>query len=50
MPHGTHIYAKSSDLAKEKMCSYPQLDHELPHCKCALRFFARCLCVNLPDQ
>ena len=31
MPHGCHIYAKASDMAKSKMCSYPQPDHSLPH-------------------
>ena len=31
MPHGPHIYATAYDMAKEKMCSYPQSDHALPH-------------------
>ena len=33
MPHGRHIYAKEHDTAKERMCTYPQSDHALPHWK-----------------
>ena len=33
MPHGGHIYAKVSDMAQATMCTYPQSDHALPHCK-----------------
>ena len=50
MPHGCHIYAKSYDMAKAKMCTYPQSNHTLPHCKCILRFCAECPCINLPCQ
>ena len=25
-------------------------DHTLPHCKCVLRCYADCLCINIPDQ
>ena len=34
MPHGHHIPAKASDMAKATMCAYPQSDHVLPHWKC----------------
>ena len=36
MPHGRHIYAKASDMANAKMCTYSQPDHALPHWKCVL--------------
>ena len=50
MPHVHHIYAKASDMTKEKMCEYPQSDNALPHWKCVLRCCAKCTCVSLPDQ
>ena len=50
MPHGCHIYAKSSDIAKAKICTYHQSDHELPHWKYVLWFCAKCPCINMPDQ
>ena len=50
MPHGRHIYAKSYDMAKAKMCAYPQSDHALPHLKYVLRSCADCLCINIHDQ
>ena len=50
MPHGRHIYAKASDMAKSKICVYPQYDHALPHWKCVMRCCADCPCINLPDQ
>ena len=31
MPHGRHIYAKASDMAKAEMFTYPQSDHALPN-------------------
>ena len=31
MPHGHHVYAKASDMAKVTMCAYPQYDHTLTH-------------------
>ena len=34
IPHGRHIYAKSSDMAKAKRCAYPQSNNALPHWKC----------------
>ena len=37
MLHGRSIYAKASDMVNYTMCTYPQSDHELPHCKCVLR-------------
>ena len=50
MPHGRHIYAKSSDMANAKMCTYPQSDYALPHCKCVLRCCDDCPCINIPNQ
>ena len=37
MPHGRHIYAKSCDMVKSAIFTYPQYDHALPHWKCVLR-------------
>ena len=31
IPHGSHIYAKASDISNATMCTYPQSDHALPH-------------------
>ena len=50
MPHGRHIYAKASDVAKATMCPYHKSDHALPHGKFVLRCWANCQCINLPDQ
>ena len=50
MTHGRHIYAKSSDMLKAKMCAYPQSDHSLTHWKCVLRCCAKFPCVNIPDR
>ena len=50
MPHGNHIYAKSSDMEKDKMFTYTQSDDALPHWKYVLRCCADCPCINLPDQ
>ena len=50
MPHGLHIYAKASDVAKTKICTYPQSVHALPHWKFVLRCCADCPYTNLPDQ
>ena len=50
MPHGRHIYAKASDMAKAKICEYPQSDHTLPHWKCVMQCCSKCPSVNLPDQ
>ena len=50
MPHGRHIYAKASDMAKDKICTHPQSDHAIPHCKCVLQCCADYPCINLPDQ
>ena len=47
---GVIFIAKAYDMAKGKICSYPQLDHALPHWKCVLRYFAKFPVVNLPDQ
>ena len=50
MPHGSHIYAKASDMTNATMCTYPQSEHALPHWKCVLQFCADCPCINIPDQ
>ena len=31
IPHGRNIYAKASDMANAKMCTYPQSDNALPY-------------------
>ena len=49
MPHGSHIYAKSSDTEKAKMCTYPQSDHALPHWKGVLRCCAEYPHIDLTD-
>ena len=50
MSHGSHIYAKASDMENATMCAYPQYDHGLPHWKCLLRCCAEFPHINLPDQ
>ena len=50
MPNGRHIYAKASDMAKAKICTYPQSDHALPHWKCVLQCCEKFPCINIPDQ
>ena len=49
MPHGRHIYAKTSDMENVTMCTYPHPDHALPHWKCLLRCCAKCPHINIPD-
>ena len=50
IPHGRHIYAKAYDMAKAKMCTYPQSDHALPHWKCILWFCSKCPYINIHYQ
>ena len=50
MTHGRHIYAKSSDMGKDTMCTYPLSDNALPHWKIVLRCCAKFPCITLPDQ
>ena len=50
MPHGRHNYAKSSDMEKAIICTYPQSDDALPHFKCVLRCCSDCPCIHFPDQ
>ena len=50
MPHGRHIYAKSSGIAKATLCVYRQSDHALSHWKCVLRCCVQCSSINLPEQ
>ena len=33
-PHGSHIYSKAYDTARETICAYSHSDHALPHWKC----------------
>ena len=39
MPHERHIYAKTYDIAKARMCANSHADHTLPNWKCVLQFF-----------
>ena len=50
IPHGRHIYTKSSDMENDTMCTCPQSDHAFPHWKYVLRCCYDCLYINLPDQ
>ena len=50
MLHGSHIYAKASDMANATMCAYPQSKHSLQQWKFVLRCCADCPCTNIPDQ
>ena len=50
MPHGRHIYSKAYDMAKAKMCTYPQYDHVFPHWKGVLRCCTKFPFINLTDQ
>ena len=50
MPHGSHIYAKASDITNSTVCTYPQSEHTLPRCKCVLRCCADYPCINIPYQ
>ena len=49
MPHGRHIYAKSSDMENSTMCNNPHSDNALPLWNCVLWCCADCPCINLPD-
>ena len=50
IPHGSHIHAKASDMENATMCTYPQSEHALPHCKYVLRCCADFPCINIPGQ
>ena len=50
MPHRSHIYAKSYDMAKSTMCANSQSDHALPHWKCVLRCCDQYHSINIPAQ
>ena len=50
IPHGSHIYAKSSDMANTTMCAYHNSDHALLQWKCVLWCCAEFSCINIPDQ
>ena len=50
MSHGRHIYAKASDMEKEKMYEYSHSYHALSQWKCVLRCCAKFPCVNIPEK
>ena len=50
MPHGSHIYAKASDMANGTMCTYPQSGNALPHWKFVFQYCSNCPYINLPGQ
>ena len=50
MPHASHTYAKSYDMAKEIMCAHPQSYHVLTNWKFVLQCCAKCPSINIPDQ
>ena len=50
MPHGRHIYSKSSDMDNATMRTYPHSDHALPHWKHILRCCDECPRINISDQ
>ena len=50
MPHGHHIYAKASDMAKATVCAYLQSYHISPHWKRVMRCCDKFPSVNLPPQ
>ena len=50
MPHGRHIYAKSYNMEKAKMCTYPQSDNAFPHWEYLLICCVKHQCVNIPEQ
>ena len=50
MPHGSHIYAKASDMEYATMWTYTQSEHALPHWKCVFWCCADCPCINITDQ
>ena len=50
MPHGSHIYAKASDMENGTMCTYPKSEHALLHWKCVLQCCYGWPCINIQDQ
>ena len=50
IPHGRHIYTKSSDMVNATMCTYPQSNHALPYLKFVLRCCSEYTHINLSDQ
>ena len=50
MPHGSHIYDKSYEMAKATMCAYSQSDHVLLHWKCILRCCSKWKGINISDE
>ena len=50
MPHECHIYSKAYNMAKAKICAYPQSYCALSHWKCEFFCCDKCPCGNLPDQ
>ena len=48
IPHGNHMFQKSSDMAMATMCAYPSSKYALPHYKCVMRCCAQCPWIYLP--
>ena len=44
------IFTPKHMIWKRKIYVYPQSDHALTHWKCVMKYCAKCLSVNLPDQ
>ena len=49
MPHGKHMFQKSSDMAIEIVCAYLSSTCVLPHWKCVLRCCAQYTRIDLPS-
>ena len=50
IPHGRHIYAKSSDMDMDTIFSYPSSQHAFPHWKCVFHCCYSCPRIDLLDQ
>ena len=50
MSNGSHIYTKSYDMEKAKMCTYIKSDCAIPNWKFLLRCCAKFPCINITDQ
>ena len=50
MSNGSHIYTKSYDMEKAKMCTYIKSDRAIPNWKFLLRCCAKFPCINITDQ
>ena len=48
--HGCYIYNSSADMDIENLCPCPSQYHGIPHWKCVLRCFDKCLGISIPRQ